>query len=166
MKVLILIAAIIAMFKSSPEPLLKHRFENAYLTRLFIQFERGNTIVFSLSVGYVISFIFYVMVVALPENRKRKLYKKRLINRYRWFRENVVHILMACYEAYRRNYDHEGELKCYNDQRELIDKLIDYKEFRSFFQANQHQNWYAVLNGLQYEEGFIGDLYVEFQLLL
>jgi hypothetical protein len=105
------------------------------------------------------------MVVALPENRKRRLYKKRLINRYQWFRENVVDIIMNCYEAYRRKYDHECELKYFNNQREQIEKLVDYKEFRSFFQANQHQNWYAVLNGMQYEEGFIGDLYVEFQLL-
>lgn len=163
--VVILIPAVIAMIKSRPESLLKHHFEGPYLTGLFVQFEIADDIIFNLSIGYVVSFIFYIMVVVLPENRKRRFYKKRLINRYRWFRENVIDILMNCYEAYRRKYDHKGELKYYNVQRELIEKLVDYEEFRSFFQANENQNWYAVLNGMQYEEGYLGDLYVEFQLL-
>ncbi len=152
------------MIKSSPDLFLNYPAATP-LIWLFVPFERGNSILFNLAVGYVISFIFYIMVVALPENRKRRLFKKRLINRYRWFRQNVVDILMNSYEDYRRKYDHENKLKYFGDQRGLIEGLVDYKKFRDFFRENHHQNWYAVLNGLQYEKRFISDLYVEFRLL-
>ena len=161
---LILIAAIFTMFKSSDEPILSC-LENTFVRDSLLQFQTGNTILFNLSVGYIVSFMFYLMIVAFPDYRKRQLYKHRLKWRYKWFKESVIRILINCYEDYRKKYDHENSLAPLKNRNELEDKLLDYKEFRTFFMANEQQNWYAVLNGIQYETEHLPDLYIEFQLL-
>jgi len=152
------------MLISSDEP-IGHYLIDTFLDDSLAQRVTGNTIIFTLSIGYVVSFLFWAMNIALPENRKRRLLKSRLKERYKFFRHDVIRILMDCYETYRRDYDNEGKLDYFHDQHGLVEKLCDHEEFIKFFKANHYQNWYAVLNGIQYEESHLSDLYIEFQLL-
>lgn len=152
------------MLKSSDEPILSC-LENTFAKILLLQFQTGNVIFFNLSVGYIVSFIFYLMVVAFPDYRKKQLYKRRLKWRYKWFKESVIRILLDCYEDYHVKYDNENSLAPIDNRNELEKKLLDYREFRAFFTTNGHQNWYVVLNGIQYETSHLLDLYIEFQLL-
>jgi hypothetical protein len=64
---LILLAAIFTMFKSSGEPVLSY-FENTFINDSLSQFQTGNTIIYNISMGYIVSFIFYLMVVARSAN--------------------------------------------------------------------------------------------------
>ncbi|WP_445947033.1 hypothetical protein, partial [Shewanella sp.] len=53
-------------------------FHDNFIGGLFSQFSVGNTIIFNLSIGYIVSLIFYVLVVVIPEKRKNKELKEKL----------------------------------------------------------------------------------------
>ncbi|MEL0635852.1 hypothetical protein V6259_03630 [Marinomonas sp. TI.3.20] len=53
-------------------------FHDNFIGSLFSQFSVGNTIIFNLSIGYIVSLIFYVLVVVIPEKRKNKELKEKL----------------------------------------------------------------------------------------
>jgi len=73
----LLVVAIFLLLKSSDEP-IHQLFTDYYITRLFQQFEYGNSIVFNLCVGYIVSLLFYVLVVYLPERRIKQELKHEL----------------------------------------------------------------------------------------
>ncbi|MBO1272541.1 hypothetical protein J3L11_12890 [Shewanella sp. 4t3-1-2LB] len=51
---------------------------DGWLHDVFLQFDNGNSIIFNLSVGYIVSTIFYVLVVLLPEIKTKNELKKKL----------------------------------------------------------------------------------------
>ncbi|MBU2897020.1 hypothetical protein [Vibrio hepatarius] len=65
------------LFKSSDEniiPLIK----DTVIDPAFYQFPNGNSIIFNLSVGYIVSLMFYIIVVVIPEYREKKSLKNEL----------------------------------------------------------------------------------------
>lgn len=73
--------AIVTMLKSSDEPCL---FDGCvYLA----QFEVGNSIIFTLSSGFLVSLIFWLLAIVLPQKEKRELWKAKLIDDYNVFRK-------------------------------------------------------------------------------
>jgi len=160
--IVILPIAIMAMLKSSSEPVIFF-LKDTVVENSLKQWETGNSIIFNISIGYIVSFLFWVMNVALPGSRKRKLLKNNLKKQYKYFKHDVIRILMNAYETYRRDYD--DSLQIYFDKPELVDKLCHHEEFKRFFSADGNKNWYAVLNGLQYEKSHLSDLYIEFGIL-
>ncbi len=71
------IIALLLLFKSSDE-LLVSVLSNSPVARVFNQFETGNSIVFNLCIGYIVSLIFYVLVVYIPERRTKQELKEEL----------------------------------------------------------------------------------------
>lgn len=62
-----LIACLFFVFKTSDDPFL---FQNTWVTWLFQQFPTGNSIIFNVSIGIMVSCIFYVLIVLLPKRSK------------------------------------------------------------------------------------------------
>ena len=48
---------------------------------------------------------------------------------------------------------------------DLQEKLMNYQEFRNFFNENQKANWYAALNNLVGSNNYLSDILIEMELL-
>ena len=114
----------------------------------------ANPIVFNLSASYIASVILWVLVVWLPERRRRAILRTNLRNHYKLFREEVVHILLRA----AADGSHAIDM-------ELPKKLAEPASFREYFSRNRNQNWYDALNGLQGNPEVLRDLLLEIDLL-
>lgn len=101
---------------SEPVPIV---FINTWIETLFQKLSVGNTVVFDLSVGFLVSAIFYLLVVWFPDRRKKCLIKKSLEVQYQLFKEDTISILLsACQPSTKAG---------------LPKKLSEQSEFRKFF---------------------------------
>jgi hypothetical protein len=143
--------SLVGLFSGSNEPILPILVKTP-IEPLLYSLHTGNQILFSLSVGYVTSFIFWILVVEIPEWTRRKIMREHLLSTYLSFKEDVlVNLLMASRGDYR--YD-------------LKDRLLDYKFFKQLYSENRNQNWYDVLNGLDERDDLLQDILLEMQLLV
>ncbi len=62
------------------EDLLLDSVSDGVMSALFGQFQNGNQLIFDLSVGVLVSVLFYVAIVRIPELRKRRRAKANVIN--------------------------------------------------------------------------------------
>jgi hypothetical protein len=69
--------AVFFLFKSSDE-LLAPFLRESPIAGGFYQFESGNSIIFNLCIGYIVSLIFYVLVVYIPKRRAKRELKNEL----------------------------------------------------------------------------------------
>jgi hypothetical protein len=152
---LLSIVGIFLLIKSNGEILLP-KFKDTSLAYFFQPFPIGNAIIFDFAMGYLVSIIFYIIVVWYPENRKKSIIKHNLRETYRSFKEDTIYILInACSMG-------GGGFDSY-----LIKDLVDQNEFRKYFSEyfTEDQNrWHAVFNGL--DEDLLDDLRVELEILL
>lgn len=111
----------------------------------------GNSIFFNVSVGYLVSLFFWLIVVYLPERRRKNIIKNNLKNSYKNFKENIIQILLWASIG-----THDSELP---------KELCDYKKFKEFFGKNRDELWYAALNGLQFDQTRMNDLLIEIEML-
>ncbi|CAH7119189.1 hypothetical protein VCHA49P381_10627 [Vibrio chagasii] len=63
--------SVFLLFKSSDEPLI-YLLSDTFVGEALYKFELGNTIIFNLCIGYIVSLFFYLLVVVIPEKRKQK----------------------------------------------------------------------------------------------
>ncbi len=142
------IACIFLVINTSSEPVFRI-FKNTFIDSLFSQFVTGNTIIFNLSIGFLVSIIFYLLVVWFPNRRRRNIIKRNLEEQYRSFKEDTIEILlMACSGDYHS-------------------KLSDQNEFKKYFKEkiSESQNrWDAVFNGI--DDYLLRELLVELEILL
>src|SRR5690606_15710647 len=110
----------------------------------------GNSIVFNLSVAYLGSFFFWVLVVKYPDVRRRKLLRDNLARQYKQFKESVIQILL-----WSSIGGHDSKLP---------GQLCDHIKFKEFFDADNNARWYAVLNSLQDRTDYLKDLLFEMEL--
>lgn len=68
---LLSVLAVFLVFKSSADPVIAP-LKGTIAEGLLCQFENGNGIVFDVSIGYLVSALFYLIVVILPEKQKRR----------------------------------------------------------------------------------------------
>ncbi|WP_435247186.1 hypothetical protein ACMAZD_10550 [Vibrio sp. nBUS_14] len=68
---LFLVIAAFLLFKSSDEPLI-YLLSDTFLEEALYKFELGNSIIFNLCIGYIVSLFFYFLVVVIPDKRKQK----------------------------------------------------------------------------------------------
>jgi len=73
----LLVVSVFLLFKSSDESVISLVKDTA-LAPVFYQFSNGNSIIFNLSVGYIVSLMFYIIVVVIPEYREKKSLKNKL----------------------------------------------------------------------------------------
>lgn len=146
---LLTLVAVFEMFAGSNEPVIGI-LQGTFLEPLLHALHNGNSIVFNLSVGYLVGMFIWLLVVYLPEQSRRGILRDNLSRRYRDFRENTIQILL-----WSAIGSHESELR---------EALCDYLKFRQFFGENEYRLWYAALNGLQGNEHRIDDLLLELEL--
>lgn len=145
------VSCVFLALKTSDDPVFQI-FDNTRLESLFQKLPVGNSIIFNLSIGFLVSIIFYLLVIWLPDRRRKKLIKKNMKEQYRFFKEDTVAILLsACQQCY---------------ESDLPRRLTDQDEFRKYFKepVNESQNrWHVVLNGLS--DKLLKDLLVELEIL-
>lgn len=84
-----------------------------------------NALLFSLCVGYLVSVIFWLMVVVLPESQRRRTLRENLAKHYQQFRYGVVSILLNASVG--------------SHTLDEVKSLTDYKAFKDFFGANGNE---------------------------
>jgi hypothetical protein len=115
----------------------------------------GNSITFDLSSGFIISVIFYWMVVWIPDQQRRGLIKQNLREQYRLFREDSIGIFL---DATGTGYE-----------ADLPKQLSDQGQFRKYFKeaaTDSQTRWDCVLNRLGCDERLLRELLVEMEILM
>ena len=149
---LLSIAGIFFALKTSNDPIVGV-FRNTRIEPLFRQISTGNSVIFGLSIGFLVSVIFYTLVVWYPERQRKKLIRRNFEEQYRHFKEDTIAIFLL---ASTNGYDGD-----------LPKRLSDQREFRKYFKERVDESqtrWDSVLNGLNKE--FLKDLLVELEILL
>jgi hypothetical protein len=146
------IASIFLALKSSNEPVLEI-FRNTRVESLLEKFPSGNSIIFDFSIGFLVSVIFYWMVVWFPDRQRKNVIKRNFEEQYRFFKKDTIAIfLSACGKSY---------------EADLPRKLSEQSEFRKYFKeavTESQDRWDCVLNGLN--EMLLKELLVEQQILM
>ncbi|MCA9500821.1 MAG: MnhB domain-containing protein [Nitrospira sp.] len=144
------LVAIFGVFAGSNEPVVWF-LEGTTLEPLLNELHIGNSIVFNLSVGYLVSTFFWLLVVYFPERRRKTILRNNLSRRYQSFKEDTIQILLSCAI---NTYDFE-----------LVKELCDHRRFRAFFDEKNKERWYSALNGLEENTDRINDLLLELEML-
>lgn len=147
----IFVASAFLMVKSSTDPLLPLLYDTA-MESLFAQFPTGNQIIFDISVGFIVGLFIYVLVVWVPEKKKRSRVRRSLARQYDGFKEECIAVFFS---ALREPYDPT-----------IIPKLKERSFFREYFKENvskDQDRWHAVLNGL--DDSLVKRLVVELEIL-
>lgn len=153
MKYVLLLTAVFAifgLFSGSNEqviPLLQGTPVEPYLLVL----HNGNSIVFNMSVGFLVSTFFWLIVVYYPERKRRTLLRGNLSRQYQSFKESTIQILLWSAVG-----THDSELP---------NELCDHLKFKDFFNKNNKENWYAALNDLQSNQARMHDILFELEML-
>ena len=146
------ITSILLALKTSDEPVLDV-FRNTRVESLFQRLPTGNTMLFNFSVGFLVSMIFYLLIVWFPDRRRKDIMKKNLGEQYQSFKVETIQILLtACGTMHKQN---------------LRKQLTELVEFRNYFneRVNESQvRWDIVMGGL--DDRLLKDLLVEFEVLL
>ena len=129
--------AMLLLFVSSGEPLVPF-LRNSQLAPILYALSWPNTIAFNLSVGYLSSTIFWILVVYLPDKSRRSLLRETLATRYKEFKHEIVQTFIWA----------SGESQ---DIQFVEDLANDHIKFKEYFSSSSDR-WYAVLNGIQGSE--------------
>jgi hypothetical protein len=107
----------------------------------------------ALSVGFVISAVFYFLVVYLPESQKRRRIHRSMKRHYQLFKKSCIGTFLVLSNS--QEYQ----------QREM---LLDQEEFKRYFKNNNSNNenrWDAVANGMQDNEYSLNEILYELRVL-
>lgn len=112
-----------------------------------------TAIAYDLSVGFIISAIFFWIVVYLPENNRKKIIHSGLEEQYDSFRRSCISNFLILSNS--QSYPHK-------------DALLDQEEFKRYFKNNNEKGenrWDAVANGLQSNEFYLREIVYELRIL-
>jgi hypothetical protein len=133
------VACIITMLKASTDPSPTWA-KDSWLQLVLSPFPTGNQIAFDVSVGVLVSLFVYVLVVRIPERKKRQRLKANLRRQYSNLKEEcITNFLFAC----------NGWASL-----DLVDQLKDQEAFKRYFKEKvtpDQERWHAVLNGMNDE---------------
>ena len=129
--------AVLLLFVSSGEPLAPF-LRGSQLAPILYVMSWPNTIVFNLSVGYLSSTIFWILVVYLPDKSRRNLLRETLATRYKEFKYEIVQTFIWA----------SGDSQNVQFVEDLANDHIKFKEYF----GSSSDRWYAVLNGIQGSE--------------
>lgn len=106
------------MLKASTDPSPTWA-KDSWLQLVLSPFPTGNQIAFDVSVGVLVSLFVYVLVVRIPEWKKRQRLKANLRRQYTNLKEEcITNFLFAC----------NGSASL-----DLVDKLKDQEAFKRYF---------------------------------
>ena len=146
------IVSIVLALKASNEP-MPSIFMDTWIGSFFQQFDTGNSIIFNLSIGFLVSVIFYLLVVWFPNKQRKNLIKRNFEEQYKMFKRDTICIFLSILEL------------SYNS--DLLSKLSDVREFRSYFKepfCDSQNRWHGVLNG--FDEYHLKDLLVALEIFM
>ena len=101
------IGSIILALKASSEPMLPV-FRDTWIYSFFQQFSTGNSIIFDLSIGFLVSVFFYILVVWFPARQRKNLIKRNFEEQYLSFKYDMICIFLGVSE---KVYDSKLPLK-------------------------------------------------------
>jgi hypothetical protein len=109
-------------------------------------------VVHTISVGFVLSSIFYLVVVYLPESHRKKIISTAFVCQYNQFRLNCIStfLILSNSQEYK---NHEN--------------LLIRGEFRRYFKNNNKNGknrWDEVANGIQSNEFYLRELIYELRM--
>ncbi len=136
-------------FSGSTEPVVGF-LRGTSIEPYLLALHNGNSIVFNLSVGYLVSLFFWLLVVYFPDRTRRLILRDNLSRRYQDFRESTIQILLWASIG-----THDSRLP---------KELCDHRKFKQFFDENGKEHWYAALNGLQGTKERVDELLLELEL--
>lgn len=142
--------AFFGMFSTSGEnvvPALRGTFIEAPLVALGYP----NTILFNICIGYLVSLFFWILVVYLPERKRRSILRSNLNRRYQRFKEEIIQSLLW------------ASIGMHDSRKPR--ELSDYLKFKEFFSQNNSEHWYAALNGIQSSEDRMREITLAMQML-
>lgn len=111
--------ALFLLFKSSDEPLLIDS-----IGPLFKKFENGNTIIFNICIGYIVSLLFYILVVFIPEKSRNRELKEKL-------GQPISFIFEALSSGIFHWSKHVINCKPINDHIKVIDQFKNQANFKA-----------------------------------
>ena len=132
---------------------------SSILFALYCLFKLSSPMIFSLSSGYLVSWIFYIVVVYIPEKRRRNLIKKNLKESFYIFKEKVIEqFLFALYGALNASTIKDHNLLDIRSFNEFFDYKVkncpkneDERLFDGDWLSNHSSRWYALLNKIKPE---------------
>lgn len=139
------VVAFVGMFAFSGEPVVSF-LERTSAEPVLIALGMPNTIAFNLCGGYLITVLFWWLVVFLPDRQRRRVLRRNLNWQYAEFRRRAI---QTCVWA--------AGLSLNTAQ---VEELTDPVEFKKFFGGNR---WYDVANGLQGSELRLHELQTEME---
>jgi hypothetical protein len=110
-------------------------------------------VVHSLSLGFVISALFYFLVVYLPEYNRRKMIHNALKSQYIEFKLSCISTFLIISDS--QEYENREE-------------LLNLSEFRRYFKNNNkngENRWDAVANSLQDNEFYLKEIIYNLRML-
>jgi hypothetical protein len=141
--------AMVLAFVCSGEPVIS-ALQNTEFEKYLNHFGWKNSIIFDLAIGYLVSLMFWFLVVHLPEKQKKQILKQNLSLRYKWFKVAALQIFSSA-----------GDL---NISSEDLNRLNDYEQFNEFYRAADGAEWNKVLIGLEVKSDCLNELMVEMDL--
>lgn len=112
-----------------------------------------KAIAYDLSVGFIVSAIFYWIVVYLPESNRKEIIHSGLNEQYDSFRRSCISNFLILSSS--QSYPHK-------------DALLDQEEFKRYFKNSNERGenrWDAVANGLQANEFYLREIVYELRML-
>ena len=94
-------------------------------------------IAYDLSIGALTSLIFYILIVRIPDFQKRSRYKRSLARQYKFFREDIIALIVGAADG--------------QYEAGMPEKLLDQKEFKTYFKMKVGQGqdrWDRFCNNL------------------
>ena len=104
---------------------------------LFSDFLSYRDAILNLVSGYILSVVFYFLLVSLPDHLKKKRHQKHALKVYSSFKQDVLKLILS---AAVKSYDSEK-----------IEELMVPSRFREYFKEDESgsgSRWYDFLNGL------------------
>lgn len=108
---------------------------------------------YDLSVGFIISAIFYWVVVYIPENNRKKIIHSGLKKQYDTFKMSCINNFLILSDS-----------QSYHNK----ETLLDQETFKQYFKDSNEQGidrWDAVANGLQDNEFYLKEIIYELRML-
>lgn len=107
----------------------------------------------SLSVGFVVSSIFYFLVVYMPEYKRRNMARERLEDEYIRFKMSCINTFLILSDS--QEYSNK-------------EKLLNLSEFRCYFKMENRQGekrWDAIANSLEGNEYYLKEVIYHLRML-
>jgi len=138
---LLLIVSIVLLFLTTEDQI--NLSNGSRIISVINNYKIKSTILSNISTSFIISTIFWLVVVVLPASLRKSALKKNMRMKYHYFRENIARIL---YDSARKFMEDQGKtITEVPDSAELADR----DKFRNFFGDDRLKMYYAAINGIQ-----------------